>query len=297
MEISTLEAFIALAETLSFTRASERLYISQSALSRQIVRLEEELGAELFRRNRREVELTACGHVFLDDSRELLEHYDRALLNLADAKDGTKGRLTLGFLRDAPSDKLAEIIRGFREKHEGIRLNLREYSQDGVAAALLNGESDIVFSFGEGLSEIEVVDSLQLDAHPLCAVVRADDPLAQSDKVPIEALDGRDLVIISPKESELGRQAVVRQFMNRGIVPNVAAYADIVPSLLMMVESGLGIGTMPRSAMRLAPESIAFIPIDDGREPMRTVLAWRQDCKNPALRTFLDYAQAVSGGI
>lgn len=291
MEISTLEAFIALAETLSFTRASERLYISQSALSRQILKLEEELGAALFRRSRREVELTACGHVFLEDSRALLDSYARALSNLEDAKDGVLGRVVLGFLRDAPSDRLADMVRGFKAENSRLRLVLKEYGQDGVASALLCGEADAAFSFSEGLAEIEVVDTLSLAEHPLCVVARTDDPLAGRSSVGIEELDGRDLVIISPKESDLGRRSVISQFMNRGIVPKVAAYADIVPSLLMLVESGVGIGTLPRSAMRLAPETITFIPIDDDREPMRTVLAWRQDNKNPALDTFLDYAR------
>lgn len=291
MDISTLEAFIALAETLSFTRASERLYISQSALSRQILKLEDELGAELFRRSRREVELTACGRVFLEDSRELLARYSLALTHLEDVRDGLRGTLTLGFLRDAPSDRLAEIIRTFRGDYGDIRLTMREYGQDAVASAVIGGEADIVFSFYEGLGELDPVETLTLAEHSICAVVRADDPIAQRERIEIEALDGRDLVIISPKVSELGRRSVVTQFMSRGMIPRVAAHADIVPSLLMMVESGIGIGTLPRSAMRLAPETITFVPIDDGRPPMLTVLAWRSDNQNPALKTFLDEAR------
>lgn len=296
MDFTTLEAFIALAETLSFTRASEQLYISQSALSRQILRLEEELGTELFRRSRREVELTACGQVFLEDSRSLLEGYRQALLHQEDAKQGLRGGLTLGFLRDAPSDQLAEIIRRFRESHSLLRLQLLEYSQDGVAEALLTGRADLVFSFAEGLEELDGVRVLTLAEHPMCAVVRRDDPIASLPAVSIETLARRELVIISPKESELGRQSVMRQFMNRGHVPRVAAYADIVPSLLMLVESGVGIGTLPGSAMRLAPASLAFVPIDDGRPPMQTVLVWQQDNPNPALNTFLDCARSAIGG-
>ncbi len=290
MDFTTLEAFLTLAETLNYTRASEQLYISQSALSRQISRLEAAVGYPLFARNRREVELTAEGHVFLDDCRDLVRRWRESLEHVAEAAQGVRGRVVLGILQDAPSQRLACILKDFRTAFPDIRMEFREYGQSGVIQALLTREIDVAFTLQEPEEEFPGVTFLQVEAHPLCAVVRRDDPLAAQARVSLREMAGRDLVLISPSCSEIGVQSVIRQFREKGLAPRVAAYAEIVPSLIMLVESGVGVGTLPKSAQRMVPDTIAFVPMEYDRGAMYTVLAKRNDNPNPAAGSFLTFA-------
>lgn len=293
MDLKTLEAFVTLAQTLNFTEAAERLFISQSAISRQIGRLEDELDTELLLRNRREVELTPAGRVFLDDCREILQMYDRSLTHISDLKRGIRGNLAIGFLQDSPSDRFSAIIRTFRQQCPDIRLELREYGMSPVIEALITGKVDIAHTLNEGVVDLKDINCLPVADYPICAVVRSDDPLAAEKRVTLEQMAERELVLISPQQAEIGRQSAFRQFHAKGLVPRVAAYADIVPSLMVLIEAGIGIGTLPSSAQTMASDNIAFVPMEDDRETLSTVLAWRAGHANPCVETFIQVAREV----
>ncbi len=294
MDISDLRAFCLLSDTLNFTRTAEALFVSQSTLSRQIGRLEEELGAPLFTRTRREVELTPYGQVFREDAKAQLASWEATVQHMSQVKAGARGYLTVGYLRDSPNEAFPAIVRQMRTQHPDIALTFREYGMAELSEALRQRRVDLAFSFSEGLTEPEEIDALLLGVHPMCAVVPQDHPLAAAQSVQMAQLRTEPFVIISPEVSLIGYQSVLARCRRHGFVPTVAACADIVPSIFMLVEAGAGVANLPESAARIAPPGVRFLPISDCDEPQYTVLAWRRDNPTPCLETFLTLARAFA---
>src|SRR5262245_56936508 len=137
-----LRYFVALAEQLHFGRAAALLHISQPPLSRAIQGLEEQLGARLFARSRRKVELTAEGARFYDEAKRLLGQLERAAQEVGAMAAGESGRLRLGFVSLADYGVLPELLKGFKTARPGVSLALREMLSPDQAAALTAGELD-----------------------------------------------------------------------------------------------------------------------------------------------------------
>lgn len=152
MELRQLRAFVALAETLNFSRAAKSLFISQSALSRQIASLEEDLGVQLFTRNSRFVELTAAGENFLKGAKELLDRQLKLSMEVKFSVDTTQGAGQLCVGTDtralmAPRfrKKATDIICSLRDVFPGIRISVQTDETRNLLSKLREGELDVVF--------------------------------------------------------------------------------------------------------------------------------------------------------
>src|SRR5262245_36188182 len=141
-EIWQLKYFIAVAETLHFGRAAERLHISQPPLSRAIRSLEAALGAELFARTKRRVELTPAGAQLLDEARRTLSQLGRATHQVRSVAAGKQGLLRLGFVSLADYGVLPGLLTAFKTAKPGVSLALREMLSPDQVAALTAGEID-----------------------------------------------------------------------------------------------------------------------------------------------------------
>jgi DNA-binding transcriptional LysR family regulator len=186
LELRRLRYFVAVAEELHFGRAAERLHIAQPPLSQQIRRLENELGVELLRRNRRRVDLTDAGRMLLESARPLLAEADRIEKLLRRAGEGTVGRLTIGFVGTASYETLPAILRAFRGRFPDVELRLEELTTGPQVAALRARRIDV------GLVRPPVDDtSLRLTAlvkEQLVAALPDSHPLAAFATVRVEQL-------------------------------------------------------------------------------------------------------------
>ncbi len=189
MELRHLRYFIAVAEELHFGRAAERLGISQPPLSQQIQALEEEIGARLFERTNRRVELTDAGRLFLDESRQVLAQVDKAVLLARRAHLGELGELKIGFTSSAPfTSTIPSSIHAFRKAYPDVHLDLQEMSSRQVLKALL--EESLQVGVIRPLALPDAVHWVELFREPLVAVLRADHTLAagSEDGLAIAAL-------------------------------------------------------------------------------------------------------------
>lgn len=293
MDISDLKAFIMLAETLNFTRSAEAMFVSQSTFSRQISRLEAEMGTTLFLRSPRSVELTDCGRVFLPEAKAQITAWENTLRHMEQVRQGVLGTISIGFIQDNPNDRFPEILRAFRAAYPGVDIVLREYGQGSITQAIENGAVDVAFSFDEGIYQYESVGTLVLERSPMQIVVAKDSPLCQRERLRIAELRELPMVVIAQDISMMGYQNVMERCRRGGISPEIAATANIIPSLFMLIEAGMGFTFLPESAKRIAPEGVCFLPIEDCQDEIATVLAWREDNQNPCLRGFLEVARAV----
>jgi DNA-binding transcriptional LysR family regulator len=144
MELRHLRYFIAVAEELHFGRAAQVLGISQPPLSQQIQALEQEVGARLFERTNRRVELSEAGRLFLEEARLALAQVDKAADVARRAQLGELGELKIGFTSSAPfNSTIPQAIFSFRQRFPAVHLNLREMSSTQVADALVDGKIEV----------------------------------------------------------------------------------------------------------------------------------------------------------
>ena len=295
MDISDLRAFVMLAETLNFTRSAEAMFVSQSTFSRQISRLEAEMGAPLFARSPRSVSLTDYGQVFLPEARAQIAAWENTLRHMEQVRQGLLGSLSVGFVQDNPNDHFPEILREFRKRYPRVDVQFREYGQGPVTLAIDSGEVDAAFSFDEGIYQCQSVRCRILERSPIRAVLWKGNPLCKKEGIMLRELSEEPMVFIRQEVSIFGYQNVLERCRRAGFTPDIAATANIIPSLFMLVESNLGFTFLPDSARRIAPEGVEFVPILDCADEIATVLAWREDNENPCLKSFLNTAAEVCG--
>jgi len=295
MTLNQLECFSVLAQRLSFTQAADELFMTQSALSRTIATLEQELKVQLFHRNSRCVSLTPAGVAFLRECPAILDSYRRSLEAARLAQQGYEGQITMGILRDDFEPIVIDIYRAMKAKYPGICLSLREYSHSDLFRQFVAGRLDVILNFGFDHSHsLDCLrgqcDKLCLRRNQQCAIVPADLPLAKKPHVRMEELRDMDFVIMSRTSSWPGHDFLQKVAADAGFVPNIVAEASHVPALLTMVACGIGVSTLTSDLEHLAQGRVAFLPLIG--VPLSPIeLIWQKDLANPSMPLLLDVVQ------
>ncbi|QKG25150.1 LysR family transcriptional regulator [Actinomadura verrucosospora] len=258
MELRQLEHFVAVAEELHFTRAAARVHVVQSSLSSSIGALERELGARLFTRTNRRVELTEAGRALLPSARGALAAAENGRDAVAGVRGLLRGRLTIGAIQTLGVLDLPALLARYRRRHPGVVLRLRHAGAAALARETAAGALDIAFvdrATGEP----------RLAEHPLggdrlvLAVPRAD-PLAARSVIRLAdpALAGRDFV--EYRADSALRAQIDAACTAAGLDRRIAAEVDTIQYLVELVGHGLGVALLPPQALRNAADRIAAVP-------------------------------------
>lgn len=289
MELRHLRYFIAVAEELHFGRAAERLGISQPPLSQQIQALEEEIGARLFERTNRRVELTDAGRLFLDESRQVLAQVDKAVLLARRAHLGELGELKIGFTSSAPfTSNIPSSIHAFRKAYPDVHLDLQEMSSRQVLKALL--EESLQVGVIRPLALPDAVHWVELFREPLVAVLRADHPLAagSEDGLAIAALAEEPFVFF-PRSYGTGLyDQVIALTRQAGFSPRIAQEASEAMTIIGLVSAGLGVSILPASFRRTRVDGVVYRTLSDPEATTAVWLVRRQNEGSPLALSFID---------
>jgi DNA-binding transcriptional LysR family regulator len=293
VELRDLETFLAVARELHFARAANTLTITQPALSRRIQSLERELGALLFVRDRRVVELTDAGRALVGPARETLEAARRAADAVRSAASGRTGRVRVGYAGASSQPMIAELARVAGERLPGLTVELR--SSNFALPALdkvVRGQLDLALGRWAYLpagvaSRVVAVESLVL-------VVARGHRLAQRDRVSMDELRDEHWVTLpstlgSVLITELRRLAAVA-----GFVPLVTQEAPDTSTILALVGANIGCSlTLSSVADEEAGRGVVYLEIEEATEPVFARMAWRTNTKNAALRSLLVLAEEL----
>ncbi|RRX09700.1 LysR family transcriptional regulator [Pseudomonas aeruginosa] len=289
MELRHLRYFIAVAEELHFGRAAERLGISQPPLSQQIQALEEEIGARLFERTNRRVELTDAGRLFLDESRQVLAQVDKAVLLARRAHLGELGELKIGFTSSAPfTSTIPSSIHAFRKAYPDVHLDLQEMSSRQVLKALL--EESLQVGVIRPLALPDAVHWVELFREPLVAVLRADHPRAagSEDGLAIAALAEEPFVFF-PRSYGTGLyDQVIALTRQAGFSPRIAQEASEAMTIIGLVSAGLGVSILPASFRRTRVDGVVYRTLSDPEATTAVWLVRRQNEGSPLALSFID---------
>lgn len=256
MDLRQLRYFNALAETLNFHRAAERLHISQPPLTVAIRKLEEELGVALFERDSRGVRLTTAGLAAVNPAREALAAAEKVREAVRQGAAGLRGRLSIGFIGSAIGELMPRIVSPFRHAYPEVELALEEMNSVEIVRAIAGRRLDI------GLVRLPVMDSAPvaidvIETDELVAVLPASDVLARRKTLDLGALADRSFIIYSPVSV---LHATIRLACHRaGFTPRVAQEAVQVQTILSLVEAGLGVALIPGRSARFAGEGVRIV--------------------------------------
>lgn len=296
MDLRQLRQFVAVAETLHFGRAAERLGMTQPPLSQSIQALERELGASLFTRTKRSVSLTPFGQQWLGHVRAALDGI-AALPELAQQlRDGQAGRLELSFVSTADYSVLPALIQRYASLHPKVKIVLTEATSDVQLAALTEGRghAGIVVAPAAG-SMPPSLHYHRLISEPLIAAVpeswirKGLMPLV-GDKIPAGAVVRAPLVIF-PRHAAPAFHDLVTGYINeRGHSPRIVQEAIQMQTIISLISAEMGLALVPQSLRNLARTGVHYVELLDEPPVLETGIVWRRGDTPPTLQRFLDIA-------
>ncbi|MND83929.1 HTH-type transcriptional regulator BenM [compost metagenome] len=289
MELRHLRYFIAVAEELHFGRAAQNLGISQPPLSQQIQALEQELGARLFERTNRRVELSEAGRLFLEEARLVLAQVDKAADVARRAQLGELGEMKIGFTSSAPfNSSIPKAIHAFRQRFPAVHLNLKEMSSRDVADALL--DESIEVGLMRPLALPESLNAVELFREPLVAVINAAHPLAQSSEAGVRmAALAHEPFVFFPRSYGSGLHAQLLSLARQaGFSPHFAQEAGEAMTIIGLVSAGLGVSVLPASFQRMRIDGVVYRTLLDDDAVTAVWLVQRRDAPSAMARAFAE---------
>ncbi|MBP2643593.1 MAG: gltC 7 [Firmicutes bacterium] len=288
MDFWQLREFITLAERLNFSEAARHLYIAQPVLSRHIAELEQELGVQLFIRNRHSVQLTTIGELLLTESYALLARYDETIQKIHMAASGLEGSVKIGFLDAAVKVFLAPFAVQFSKTNPKIQLQLFSYEfVSTLTDALRRNEIDVGFTITIGSSHSSELSYKTIYNDVFSAVMHKDHPLATEDVIDVAELANEPFIQVSRDQNPEGFHRTLAICKARGFSPNIVRETPRMDAALLMVEMGLGISIMPRHTKVYASPSVRYIDLKGDDCNFDVVLAWKTANSNPAIMPLL----------
>lgn len=284
MELRHLRSFLAVAEELHFGRAAARLHISQPPLSQQIRRLEDEIGARLFLRTKRRVELTPAGRAFLAEARQAIASADRAVGAAQRAARGELGELVIGYITSATYGPLPDVIRMFRKRLPEVELKLRNLRSVHQSQALLDRRIDVGLVRPHAADSRIVYEALWRER--VVVALPSDHPLAHGTAVDIADL-ATDIFLIAPAEDTAAfHDEVFALCRKAGFTPRVEEGVPDVQAALALVAAGLGINPVAATVQRYRRRGVVYRPLRPRSLRIELGLAWRRDDDSALVQQF-----------
>ena len=295
MNLNQLEYFVSAAETLNFTRAAEKHFISQTAMTQQIRALEQTVGVPLFIRDKHHVELTTAGRIYLNEARTILERSEEALRLARLAAEGTQGELTLGYISGFGHADFAGPLRRFHQAYPGVSLKLIRNNSSVLMEHLERGECDAVLIVSLSGQEKSEQGRLYLKSYPVMAILPTGHPLTEQNSLTYSELKGEEFIMMEPSDRPMDQmEESLLIFKRGGFLPNVVAIEGEPETLLLMVSAGMGISILPEYIVRpyLRDRAFRALPLlteEGNAETIDFEILWMKNNSNPVLENFLEH--------
>lgn len=301
--IRQLKQFVVLAEELHYGRAAERLHMSQPPLSQAILQLEKEIGALLFTRNKRMVELTQVGKEWLPHAYRLLDQWS-ALVGLPQRiSNGLAGTLNLAFLSMTTGDLLPRVLSPYTEKFPNVIFNLQEMSNPSQIDAIANKKIDAgLLILPQPGSYASIIDHIAIRTEPMMMAI----PKSWIDKGRA-TVDGYNVafpgfhsipIFRFPRHAAPMLSEGIDRFCSaKNFHPTVVQGVSHAQALASLVSTGIGMTLVPESIASFRPAGVRYVRITEDAPQLTISLAWRKDEVSALLRGLIEMTQCVADQI
>jgi DNA-binding transcriptional LysR family regulator len=290
IELRHLRYFLAVADTLHFSKAAARLGIAQPPLSQQIRNLEQLVGHRLFDRTTRGVKLTLAGQLLAERARSTIDKVQDDLAQVRRLGRGEEGTLTVGFSGSVMFTELPIAIETFRRRYPKVELRLREVVTAAQIAALLDGTLDLGF-LRDG-DPTDGIETTTLIREPYVAILPASHALARKRGLRVGDLRREPFIFFARRMGPLAFDRTMACCEQHGFRPNIVQEAPQWPTLIRLVTAGLGVSLAPACVAKLAIPGAVY---RDVRATCRTTvdLAVRAGTDQIIARNFAQIAREL----
>jgi DNA-binding transcriptional LysR family regulator len=289
VELQQIRYFLTLAEELHFWNSAEKLFITQSALSRQIKALEDELGIQLFERSKRTVKLTKAGIFLREQWLRMMEEIDRVHRQAKTIHEGTYGMVSIAYPGSIAYGFLPAVISSIAKALPQVKLELVEPTDVSVEQLLLNHQLDLALR--RDPAENPALQSAILYSEHFALIVPESHPLNQENFGSLADVKDENFILSGLNNKTYYVSSLRQLFRDYNFEPNVHIESDFGGMVLSLVSKGLGVSIMPGSYAISAPPGVRFVNL-----PQKTNLyaAWRKDDNSPVLGNVLDIIKNIA---
>lgn len=293
MDNVQLKNFVTLAQTLNFSAVAKQEFISQPALTKQINRLEEELGVRLFDRSRHGVSLTFAGEQFYKHARDILDEIEKAHNHMDDIRKGRRGSLGISSIIGL-DDVLARSVELFVGLYPDISVSIDSGTASKQLLSINRQSADLFFSFAPLMEMYPSLDTVPLPDDRFAVFAGRRD----AEKIRERGLSYLDeLTHIMEYHSQGGPLFAGTIFSIRealGLKSQNIAYQYANSTILISVRAGLGFAILPEQmSLGMEPDSVVRIPLDIPEARIPRALGWHRSNSNPALARFVETVSGV----
>lgn len=288
MTIQQIKYFLALSSELHFWKTSEKVFISQSSLSRQIQALESEMGIQLFERDKRNVKLTDAGKFLKDQWTTIIKDLDQIHRQAKKIDEGTSGFVSISYPGSIAFKFLPNFLEILNHNLPDLKLELIEPTDESHEKLLLNYETDIAFS-RDCINHINI-DSLKINSEPICVVVPNNHWLNKDSLNNISALQNEKFIIAGLHQNTFFASLLRAFFDKHHFQPKTIIESDFGGMILNLVSKGLGISILPQSYKFSKSQNVRFIELD---ENIDLFINWRKNDPNKTAQKIVDYAKSI----
>lgn len=290
MTIFQIESFYVLSQTLNFTQAAAKQFISQPAMSKNISSLEKELNVTLVKRSTHGVSLTPAGEAFVDTCRSILETYQTGIRQVTMVAEEVVGTVRLGVPFDSFEPIASKIVQELRRLHSGVQVQLKFFTASSLIQNLDNGRLDVIVA--SGIPKDPNTKYLLFERRPLYAVLPSNHLLAKRESILFRELRNEPFVVVSRTASAAGYNSIFSLAQDANFDPNIVSAAETVSELLTKVACGMGVTILYRDHQPYnSEECITFVPVLDA-PPYNRYLIWTQN-DNPCIREVIRIASEM----
>jgi LysR family transcriptional regulator, benzoate and cis,cis-muconate-responsive activator of ben and cat genes len=292
MNLRRLEYFLAVAEELHFGRAAERLNMAQPPLSRQIMQLEEELGATLFDRGRGQIRLTQAGECLLKHAREMIVSIEDAKLEVRRIDQGASGRIRIGFVGSATHGILPNLIKSFRRNYPDVNLSLWAMNNAQQHRALVRREIDI--SIARPRLDDPEIKSVPFHEEPL--ILAAYDMIDLDTRRPISLahLSEHCFVLYPENPRPSFADAILNLCRTEDFEPKRRVFCGDYQTAISLVSVGEGISVVPRSVGNTGHQGVRFLPLSNPKALTGLSVNYRTDNREKYILRFVEIARKLT---
>ncbi|GMQ27795.1 LysR family transcriptional regulator [Algoriphagus confluentis] len=281
MELRHLNYFQAVAEELNYRKAAERLFISQPGLSRQIKQLEEEMGVQLFERDRKHVELTAAGAYFKREVDFILNHLEITQKQIQEIAQGKEGELRIGFLGSASNQVLPDLLQKLNSRFPKINTSLEELSNQIQVEMIQKDKLDLGFVRLASVPEDLEMRAVYRDTFSL--VVPADHPISVDTFQSVGQYSDESFILFSSDYSNFYYEQILGICRDAGFSPRIKHKSVHALTIFRLVENGLGVAIVPTSLKEGYELNVRFMEIPAITQFTELSLIWKPENRNPVL--------------
>jgi DNA-binding transcriptional LysR family regulator len=295
MELRHLRYFVAVAEHLCFRKAAQNLHVSHSSLCRQIMDLEREIGAPLFKRSHHRVELTECGHTFLAGARQTLRY---ALLTMEATRQtyrGHQGELRIANIGWLCPDLLAALIRAFRKRFPNVQvLILQQHNVESIQTVLERAQLCIGYlNTAPNPDPAAKTNSWVIASAPVGLVTTATFAKRRRSAGNLRDYSFEPFIMLEPKYSP-GYQEWVRSiFLQSGFEPVQTVPVASAEGLFTLIRAGAGVALLSELHLQGQGEGLSFQKLNDVLHEFPLSLIWDAQQASPLVHNFVSVARQV----